>query len=59
MKMERQSTKTVCVPKENNLKRVILAEAHQTLYTIDLSSTKMYRDLRERYWWNSMKKKVA
>jgi hypothetical protein len=49
----------LCVPKEDNLKRVILAEAHQSLYTVHLGSTKMYRDLREHYWWNDMKREVA
>jgi len=38
---------------------VILAEAHQSLYTAHPGSTKMYRDLREHYWWNGMKREVA
>jgi hypothetical protein len=49
----------LCVPKEDNLRKEILTEAHQSLYTIHPGSTKMYRDLRERYWWNGMKKEVA
>jgi len=38
---------------------VILAEAHQSLYTVHPGSTKMYRDLKEHYWWNGMKREVA
>jgi hypothetical protein len=49
----------LCVPKEDNLRKEILTEANQSLYTIHPGSTEMYRDLRERYWWNGMKKEVA
>jgi hypothetical protein len=49
----------LCVPREDNIKRVILAEAHQSLYTVHPGSTKMNRDLREHYWWNGMKREVA
>jgi hypothetical protein len=49
----------LCVPNEDNLKMIILTEAHQSLYTVHPGSTKMYRDLRERYWWNGMKREVA
>ena len=36
----------LCVPADNELKRQIMEEAHCTLYTVHLSSTKMYHDLR-------------
>ncbi|WMV32398.1 hypothetical protein MTR67_025783 [Solanum verrucosum] len=39
-----------------------MEEAHSSrysIYSIHLGSTKMYRDLREVYWWNSMKKGIA
>jgi hypothetical protein len=35
----------VCIPNDTELKRVILLEAHQSLYTIHPGNTKMYRDL--------------
>jgi len=47
------------VPKGQNLRQVILGEAHQAKYTIHPGSTKMYKDLREIYWWPRMKKDVA
>ena len=36
-----------------------MEEAHRTLYSVHLGSTKMYCDIRETYWWNSMKKEIA
>jgi hypothetical protein len=32
----------VCIPNNLELKKVILSEAHQSLYTVHLGSTKMY-----------------
>jgi hypothetical protein len=49
----------VCIPDNAELKKVILSEAHQSLYTVHPGSTKMYRDLRKSYWWNGMKKDIA
>ena len=36
-----------------------MEEAHKSAYTVHLGSTKMYRDLREVYWWNNMKREIA
>ena len=36
-----------------------MEEAHSSIYSIHSGSTKMYRDLREMYWWNDMKKGIA
>ncbi|WMV49887.1 hypothetical protein MTR67_043272 [Solanum verrucosum] len=36
-----------------------MEEAHSSRYSIHLGSIKMYRDLREVYWWRSMKKGIA
>jgi hypothetical protein len=49
----------VCIPNDAELKRVILSEAHQSLYTVHPGNTKMYRDLRKNYWWKGMKKDIA
>ncbi|XP_038975659.1 uncharacterized protein LOC120106585 [Phoenix dactylifera] len=37
----------------------ILREAHQSRFSIHPGSTKMYRDLREHYWWKGMKREIA
>jgi hypothetical protein len=33
-----------------------MREAHDSRYSIHPGSTKMYRDLKVRYWWKDMKK---
>ncbi|KAG8099433.1 hypothetical protein GUJ93_ZPchr0013g37455 [Zizania palustris] len=49
----------LCVPDKPELKTIILKEAHDTLYSIHPGSTKMYQDLKEKYWWVSMKREIA
>ncbi|KAL6580190.1 hypothetical protein OROMI_008214 [Orobanche minor] len=49
----------LCVPDDKALKEEILYEAHNTPYTAHPGSTKMYRDLCQKFWWESMKKDVA
>src|SRR6266516_3232293 len=47
------------VPKKQNLRRLILKEAHESPLTIHPGSTKMYQDLRQRFWWTRMKREIA
>ena len=49
----------MCVSEYGELKRDIMAEAHSSSYAIHPSSTKMYKTLKEHYWWNGMKKEIA
>ena len=49
----------ICVPNIPDIKKVILREAHQTLYSIHPGSTKMYMDLKGIFWWNNMKREIA
>ena len=49
----------LCVPEVDGLKETIMSEAHNSHYSIHPGSTKMYRDLREVYWWHGMKKDIA
>ncbi|KAH0709023.1 hypothetical protein KY284_010450 [Solanum tuberosum] len=49
----------LCVPMVDELQERIMEEAHSSIYSIHPISTKMYRDLREIYWWNGMKKGIA
>ena len=39
----------ICVPSESELKQTILAEAHDTPYSIHPGGTKMYQDLKEKF----------
>ena len=51
--------KRVYVPENKTLKGEILKEAHESRFATHPGSTKMYRDLREYYWWPNMKKEIA
>ena len=47
------------VPKKQHLRQLILKEAHESPLTIHPGSTKMYQDLRQRFWWTRMKREIA
>ena len=49
----------MCVPEYGELKRDIMEEAHSSAYAMHPCSTKMYKTLKEHYWWNGMKKEIA
>ena len=49
----------MCVPEYGELKREIMEEAHSSVYAMHPGSTKMYKTLKEHYWWNGMKKEIA
>lgn len=36
-----------------------MEEAHISQYSIHLGDTKMYLDIQEVFWWNSLKKDIA
>ncbi|GJS59362.1 putative reverse transcriptase domain-containing protein [Tanacetum coccineum] len=41
------------------LREKVMTEAHSSPFTIHPGSTKMYRDLKQYFWWNGMKQDVA
>ena len=45
----------LCVPNDGDLRRELLEEAHCSRLAIHPRGTKMYKDLRQNYWWSSMK----
>ena len=47
------------MPEYGELKRDIMEEAHSSVYAMHPGSTKMYRTLKEHYWWNRMKKEIV
>jgi hypothetical protein len=51
--------KRICVPNLKPIKESIHKEAHDSANSIHLGSTKMYKDLKTRYWWNGMKQDVT
>jgi Mor family transcriptional regulator len=51
--------KQIYLPKNKLLKEEILNEAYESRFTTHLGSTKMYRDLKEYYWWLNIKREIA
>jgi hypothetical protein len=51
--------KHLCIPEVKEIRELILREAHDFTYSIHCGSTKMYHDLKSRYWWYGMKRVVA
>ncbi|KAL0387779.1 UNVERIFIED_CONTAM: Transposon Tf2-11 polyprotein [Sesamum radiatum] len=49
----------VGVPDVDGLRKKILQEAHNAPYAMHPGTTKMYRNLKPYYWWQTMKKDVA
>jgi hypothetical protein len=49
----------MCAPDIESLRETILKEAHGSDYSIHPGSTKMYRDLKLKYWWYGLKRDVA
>ncbi|WVZ51942.1 hypothetical protein U9M48_003039 [Paspalum notatum var. saurae] len=49
----------ICVPNVDSITKLILSEAHDMPYSIHPGSTKMYYDLKEKFWWYGMKRAVA
>ena len=47
------------VPKDLELRKQILDEAHLSRCSIHPGSNKMYQDLKQRFWWTRMKREVA
>jgi hypothetical protein len=47
------------VPKNEDLKKRILDEAHLSKFSMHPRSTKMYHDLKPLYWWTRMKREIA
>ena len=49
----------IWIPMDEALKEAILHEAHNSRFSVHPGSTKMFQDLRQRYWWPNMKREVA
>ena len=49
----------LCVPDVIELKKEIMEETHSSAYAMHPGSTKMYRTLRDHYWWRGVKREIA
>ncbi|KAG8498969.1 hypothetical protein CXB51_005376 [Gossypium anomalum] len=48
----------LCIPRNSELISMILNEAHSSRMSIHPGSTKMYNDLKCRFWWSGMKRDI-
>lgn len=48
----------LCVPKDEGLRKEITTEVHSAPYAAHPDSTKMYRDLRNTFWWRNIKERI-
>ena len=49
----------VCVPGNWRLRKQILTEGHKSRLNIHPCMTKMYKDMKQSFWWNGMKTNVG
>ncbi|KAI4320581.1 hypothetical protein MLD38_034046 [Melastoma candidum] len=49
----------ICIPAQEDLRKLIMDEAHLSACNIHPGVTKMYQNLRKQYWWSGMKRDVA
>jgi hypothetical protein len=51
--------KRIVMTKDHNLRCLILDEAHYSQFSIHPGGTKMFQDLKQRFWWTRMKREIA
>ena len=49
----------LCAPGVIELKKEIMEEAHSSAYAMHPGSTKIYKTLKDHYWWRGMKREIA
>ncbi|GJQ99910.1 putative reverse transcriptase domain-containing protein [Tanacetum coccineum] len=49
----------IWIPLIDDVRTIIMDEAHATRYSIHPGANKMCYDLRDMYWWSGMKKDIA
>ncbi len=49
----------MCIPDNIELRQTILKETHDSPFAMHSCGTKMYRNMKEHYWWRGMKKDIT
>jgi len=49
----------ICIPDDDEMKKMILEESHRSSLNIHPRATKMYHDLKKLFWWSGLKRDVA
>ena len=48
----------MCVPNVDDLRKPIMENAYFFAYVMHPDSTKMYRTIKENYWWSGVKRNI-
>ena len=48
----------LCVPNVQELKKKLMYESHNTVFTMHPGGNTMYQDLKQYYWWRGMKRDI-
>src|SRR4030067_3471577 len=49
----------ICIPDNEEMKKMILEESHRSSLSIHPGATKMYHDLKKLFWWSGLKRDVT
>jgi hypothetical protein len=49
----------ICIPDNDEIKKMILEESNRNSLSIHPGATKMYHDLKKLFWWSGLKRDVA
>jgi len=49
----------ICIPDNDEMKKMILEESHRSSLSIHPTATKMDHDLKKLFWWSGLKRDVA
>ena len=49
----------LCVTDDKEIKKKLLFEAHNMVFTMHPGGNKMYQDLKQQYWWKGMKRDLT
>lgn len=49
----------VCVPEDSEIVEELMQEAYSSPFSVHPGATKMYKDLKQNFWWRGTKKAVA
>ena len=49
----------LCVPNDMDLRKKILYESHNTVFTMHPGGNKMYQEMKQYYWWRGMKSDIS
>jgi hypothetical protein len=49
----------IVVPKNSQLHKQIMDEAYLSKFATHPSSTKMYQDLKQNFWWTRMRREIV